>query len=132
MLCTHAYINNIHIYIYIYHVYYDMYYANNTIYHAITIHSIYTIIYLSLSIYIYMYTCVYIYIYTHIHIYIYILMFVCMYDTSLFDYCITSAVLSACGSRFSRAFVSLLFILLDLCVSSLRRGHANVLCIVPI
>ena len=27
---------------------------------------------------------------------------------------------------------SLLFTLLDLCVSSLRRGHANLLCIVPI
>ena len=26
----------------------------------------------------------------------------------------------------------ILFTLLDLCVSSLRRGHANLLCIVPI
>jgi hypothetical protein len=28
--------------------------------------------------------------------------------------------------------VQKLFTLLDLCVSSLRRGHANLLCIVPI
>jgi hypothetical protein len=29
-------------------------------------------------------------------------------------------------------FTKELFTLLDLCVSSLRRGHANLLCIVPI
>ena len=29
-------------------------------------------------------------------------------------------------------WLSILFTLLDLCVSSLRRGHANLLCIVPI
>jgi hypothetical protein len=29
-------------------------------------------------------------------------------------------------------FIKKLFTLLDLCVSSLRRGHANLLCIVPI
>ena len=28
-------------------------------------------------------------------------------------------------------FICILFTLLDLCVSSLRRGHANLLCIVP-
>ena len=32
----------------------------------------------------------------------------------------------------SRARTKQLFTLLDLCVSSLRRGHANLLCIVPI
>ncbi len=40
------------------------------------------------------------------------------------------------GKRFSCSTVSWaakkLFTLLDLCVSSLRRGHANLLCIVPI
>ena len=29
-------------------------------------------------------------------------------------------------------YYTLLFTLLDLCVSSLRRGHANLLCVVPI
>ena len=29
-------------------------------------------------------------------------------------------------------YVKTLFTLLDLCVSSLRRGHANLLCVVPI
>ena len=39
------------------------------------------------------------------------------------------------ASSFGRAFAKVgkkLFTLLDLCVSSLRRGHANLLCIVPI
>ena len=31
-----------------------------------------------------------------------------------------------------KTFAKKLFTLLDLCVSSLRRGHANLLCIVPI
>ena len=45
-----------------------------------------------------------------------------------------------CGSRKTRRIVSqttacdghVMFTLLDLCVSSLRRGHANLLCVVPI
>ena len=34
--------------------------------------------------------------------------------------------------RFPKPGYAKLFTLLDLCVSSLRRGHANILCIVPI
>ena len=34
--------------------------------------------------------------------------------------------------RLAKNFQKKLFTLLDLCVSSLRRGHANLLCIVPI
>ena len=35
-------------------------------------------------------------------------------------------------SRWKATYTKKLFTLLDLCVSSLRRGHANLLCIVPI
>ena len=40
----------------------------------------------------------------------------------------------ACGQtiRFFSSFCFKMFTLLDLCVSSLRRGHANLLCIVQI
>ena len=38
------------------------------------------------------------------------------------------ALASGSGAKIAKK----LFTLLDLCVSSLRRGHANLLCIVPI
>jgi hypothetical protein len=38
----------------------------------------------------------------------------------------------ACMIRSGNNKIQELFTLLDLCVSSLRRGHANLLCIVPI
>ena len=38
----------------------------------------------------------------------------------------------ACGPQCDMTFKKKLCTLLDLCVSSLRRGHANLLCIVPI
>ena len=38
----------------------------------------------------------------------------------------------ASGSGAKMTETKKLFTLLDLCVSSLRRGHANLLCIVPI
>ena len=67
---------------------------------------IYIYIYIYTHIYIHTYMCMYIYIYIHtyIHLYIYIYIYIHIY-------CLT---------------------LLDLCVSSLRRGHANLLCVVPI
>ena len=36
------------------------------------------------------------------------------------------------NAAWNTAFAKKLVTLLDLCVSSLRRGHANLLCIVPI
>ena len=38
----------------------------------------------------------------------------------------------SCETQFAWMVFKKLFTLLDLCVSSLRRGHANLLCIVPI
>ena len=58
---------------------------------------------------------IYIYIYTHIYTYMYIC--VCMYKYK-YIYIYTH--------------MYKLHMILDLCVSSLRRGHANLLCIVPI
>ena len=61
-----------------------------------------------------MYVCICMYIY----IYIYIWLYVCMYKR---------------GRRTSTASsLPFLLTLLDLRVSSLRRGHANIICIVPI
>ena len=59
--------------------------------------------------------CIYIYIYTYIYIYIYI-----------YTWRVSLASLLSLGGRERSSG------LLDLCVSSLRRGHANLLCIVPI
>ena len=58
--------------------------------------------------------CIYIYIYTYIHIHLYMCVYMCIY---IYIYIHT--------------YIHI-FTLLDLCVSSLRRGHANLLCIVPI
>ena len=58
-------------------------------------------------------------IYTHVmYIYIYIT-YVCL---CIYIYIYTHICMSA----------TLFVTLLDLCVSSLRRGHANLLCIIPI
>ena len=69
-----------------------------------------------MHIYIY---CIYIYMYTiymYIYIYIYIILVYTLYTThTSYD-----------------IHMNILFTLLDVCVSSLRRGHANLLCIVPI
>ena len=47
---------------------------------------------------------------------------------------IPTRVESRCSTsnHWNKAFAKKLVTLLDLCVSSLRRGHANLLCIVPI
>ena len=87
-----------------------------------------------------------IYIYIHIYAYIYIykgcgtcvnanvLCIVPMLtdDPLLITFLLYECVNSSRRARTTRALVFvLLFTLLDVCVSSLRRGHANVLCIVP-
>ena len=79
----------------------------------------------------YIHICVYIYIYTYIHIYIYIYIYrERERDRTVFS---SRALRSACAvCRTTNATNSILFTLLDLCVSSLHRGHANLLCIVPI
>ena len=73
-----------------------------------------------------MYTCVYIYIYRErdvIHIFIPLgipsLLWSCLVCCYQRNHCLARN----CNHTFT---------LLDLCVSSLRRGHANLLCIVPI
>ena len=68
-----------------------------------------------MHIYIYIYICMYIYIYIHICSYI----GTGLMGTLLNGYLVLQGNIP-------------LFRLLDLCVSSLRRGHANLLCIVPI
>ena len=55
-----------------------------------------------ICIYVDVYVCVYIYIYTYIHTHICVYIYIYIYT---------------------------LFTLLDVCVSSLRRGHADLLCI---
>ena len=65
------------------------------------------------------YVCIYIYIYTFIYVYIYI--YICIYVH-------TYIMMEGQQQKHKQQ----LFTLLDLCVSSLRRGHANLLCIVPI
>ena len=47
-------------------------------------------------------------------------------------HCRTYAARAACVEARGPSVDKKLFTLLDLCVSSLRRGHANLLCIVPI
>ena len=67
-----------------------------------------------------MYVCIYIYIYTHTHTYC------CSRDQP------RQQLDRSCVWRFLLCISLNLFTLLDLCVSSLRRGHANLLCISPI
>ena len=63
----------------------------------------------------------YLHIYTYIYIYIYIYMHIYIYIYIVFPPPRTYSGISKRG-----------FTLLDLCASSFRRGHANLLCIVPI
>ena len=81
--------------------------------------------------YIYIYTRMYMY-YMYIYIYIY---------TYVLNLRLPGAVACSCPFQLqgrldllysTLLYSTLLFTLLDLCVSSLRRDHANLLCIVPI
>ena len=76
-----------------------------------------------------MHVCVYIYIYVYVYIYIYI---------HIYDYIINHCdcnrnhkLLQRLLTHFGNCYNYHRFTLLDLCVSFLRRGHGNVLCIVP-
>ena len=88
-----------------------------------------------IHIYIYIYIHLLIYVFIHIHMYIYIYIYVCIH-TYIFVFGFWRAPPAGLTRRRSGRAPppgsSGLFTLLDLCVSSLRRGHANVLCIVPI
>ena len=79
-----------------------------------------------LGVYIYIY--VYIHTYIHIHTYMYICVYIYIHISYIYIYiiiCVGVCLLCL-------LYVLRLFPLLDLCGSSLRRGHANILCIVPI
>ena len=71
-----------------------------------------------------MYVCMYIYIYIYTHVYIYIYIYIHIH---VYMYMWRSRTLSREPSS-----VCLLCTLLDLCVSSLSRGHANIIWIGPI
>ena len=80
--------------------------------------------------------CVYIYIYIHIYIYIYIFMYTCIYIyiyiyIVIYMYTYTHITRKTTQLIMNKSVFPGLFTLLDSCVSSLRRGHANLLCIVP-
>ena len=107
---------------------------------------IYIYIYMYIYIYIYIYMCAYvhihIYIYVYIcpHIYIYIYIYIISIIITIHFGMPSKPCRSKSRTRQSRTVPSLLhanrvhnklFTLLDVCVSSLRRGHANILCIVP-
>ena len=72
-------------------------------------------VYIHIYIYTYIGICIHIYIYIYIHTYLY-----------------TPPPQTPAPSEPRRDAIQYMFTLLDLCVSSLRRGHANLLCIVPI
>ena len=79
-------------------------------------------------IYIYIHICsyhlhIYIYIHTHYTLYIYIYIYIHMYVYVYLSHSPPAAPHGVDGASFT---------LLDVCVSSLRRGHANILCIVSI
>ena len=93
--------------------------------------------------------CMYIYIYTCRHYYYYYYKFMCVIISMSFMFrarhcvCVYLALrlelvvdclelVVAASTRHCVCDCISLFTLLDLCVSSLRRGHANLLCIVPI
>ena len=87
-------------------------------------------------IYIYIYICMYIIYMYIIYIYIHIMMF-CEYKSAACAVVCVGFPLSAdiCFRKYTvtqGSDIDVLFTPLDLCVSSLRRGHANLLCIVPI
>ena len=63
--------------------------------------------------------CIYIYIYRERETYIYIYIYTC---------CLSDVFARRAPTNQQKQ----MFTLLDLCVSSLRRGHVNLLCIVPI
>ena len=76
----------------------------------------------------------YIYIYIYVHICVCVCAYVCIY---IYIYIYTHAHTSNSFARNSKkrsrvARYGVSSLLLELCVSSLRRGHANLLCIVPI
>ena len=75
-------------------------------------------LYMHIYIYTHMYACIHVYVYTCIHVYTYTC--ICVYTYTFISHI------------YIYIYIHKLFTLLDLCVSSLRRGHANLLCIVPI
>ena len=89
-------------------------------------------IYIYIVLYNFIYIYIYIYIYVTIYIYIYIYAYI---HTSMLGERTLGRSLHVLRWRFllKPSLVRFsLFTLLDLCVSSLRRGHATLLCIVPI
>ena len=86
--------------------------------------------YIYISVYLYIYISLYLSLYIHTYIYIYIEREILFHTRSDEYFRARSRGWSRSASHANGT--SILFTLLDLCVSSLRRGHANLLCIVPI
>ena len=81
--------------------------------------------------YVCMYVCMYVYVCVYIYIYIYMSEALGMRREGRDRRATASTARLLCPIRLPMLPLVMLT-LLDLCVSSLRRGHANLLCIVPI